>query len=917
MTAKKAKKKIAPTDTDALFEALCACPAGAEADSHVIKTLKGFIARQDEDIRNAFFAGDFGRFSGAGCIHARSAMMDTALSALFRYAVDIKDPPEPESKDDTLRLALVATGGYGRGELAPYSDVDVVFLFQKAPPSPRCERIIEYILYKLWDLGLKVGHAVRSLDESVRRAKSDMVILTGLLETRHITGDENLTQELHSRIREKIMPGLREDFFTAKLEEREARHLRLGDSRYHLEPNIKEGKGGLRDLQSLFWLSNSLKDTRTPADMEKAGVLRHDEAERLSRAHNFLWAVRCHLHYLTNRAEERLTFDFQPDLAEIMGYQDRPALSRVERFMRHYFLVAREVGNLTNILCAAIEDELAGATRKPDRNTSNEIEGFPVWGRRLGIPGDDHFNEHPVDLIRIFRVSQKHDRFLHPQTYRMIHRSLNRIDPSLRRDKKANAEFMQILTAGENPEYTLRRMNEADVLGRFIPDFGQITAQMQYDMYHFYTVDEHTLQAIGMLWRLENGDLSDRMELAGRLVHEIDQRRALYVALLLHDIAKGRGGDHSQLGAGIARQLCPRLGLDDAETALVAWLVEHHLLMSNTAFKRDLSDPQTIMDFHAVVDNEECLKLLFILTCIDIHAVGPGRWTSWKAKLMGELYELTHGMIRGEELGASAAERIRFNRKQTQVMLSSWDPGALETFFALTPDDYWLAFDAESCARHARQVQGVDADEDTLLIDIRHDPDGSASEVTVYTPDRRALFSKLAGALAASGCNILDARIFTLRNDMALDVFRVQDTAGGALATLRKEERVQKSIEKTLDGKLDPTDAIARNQGGPTQRTRQFYVPPRIIIDNDASATQTVIDVKGRDRPGLLYDLTRVLAEQNIQVTSARIATFGLRATDVFYVKDIFGLKLTREDVITNLRRKLMDVLKSDPLNQN
>jgi [protein-PII] uridylyltransferase len=624
--------------------------------------------------------------------------------------------------------------------------------------------------------------------------------------------------------------------------------------------------------------------------------------------------VRCHLHYLAGRAEERLIFDFQPELARRIGYTDHAGTSGVERLMKHYFLIAKSVGDLTRIFCAAIE---AAHQRRPFIRLPSlpgiglrrrEVEGFAVEGDRLNVSSPDYFTSQPINILRLFEVAQRRDLDIHPTALRLVTRNLKLVK-GLRSDPEANRLFLAMLTAPKGPEITLRRLNEAGVFGRFIPDFGRVVAQMQYDMYHHYTVDEHTIFAIGMLHKIERGDLKEEAPVASTVVHEVLSRRVLYLAVLLHDIAKGRGGDHSELGAEVAQRLCPRLGLSEEETEQVAWLVRYHLLMSNTAFKRDLDDRQTIATFAAQVQSLERLRLLLVLTVADIRAVGPKTWNNWKAVLLREIYWRTAEELSGG-LSAEAAEtRATAAMAALREELADWPPEEIERHFARGPAAYWLAYDAPSLARQARLVHRAEAESAPLAIETRIDPSRGSTEVTVYAADRLGLFSDLAGAFALAGADIVEARIFTLSNGKALDSFSIQD-AGGAFERSDKLARLAATIEHVIVDAAagEPKDITIPAPALPS-RAELFPVIPRVLIDNRASAAFTVVEVNGRDRKGLLYRLTRALTALKLQIANAKVSTFGARAVDVFYVKDQFGLKIEDERRLKAIRESLMSVL--------
>ncbi len=874
----------------------------------VFAALKQALAHGRDAVKRRFLAGA----SGIETARAMAYLIDQLIRTLYDdTTLRVYQTPNPTQSE---RLAVVAVGGYGRGEMAPFSDVDLLFLLPYKQ-TPVGEQIVEYMLYMLWDLGLKVGHATRSVDECLRMARQDQTIRTALLESRYVWGDQALYSDLKRRFAAEVVTGTALDFVEAKLGERDARHERMGDSRYVLEPNIKEGKGGLRDLHTLYWIAKYAYQVDDVAALPLRGVLTTAEANKFAKAEGFFWTIRCHLHYLAGRAEERLTFDVQRELAAAMGYTDHAGTRGVERFMKHYFLMAKDVGDLTRIFCAALEAE---QKRKPKPSAlhrwfgtkKHEKDGFIVEGNRLSIGQKEAFLANPVNLIRLFWEADRTGFDIHPTALRLVTQNLKLVDAKLRADPAANRLFLDMLVSRNDPEQALRRMSEAGVLGRFVPDFGRVVAQMQYDMYHVFTVDEHTLFAIGILAAIEKGKLKDEAPLATALFPTLVSRRALYAAVLLHDIAKGRGGDHSILGEQVAYKLCPRWGLTAEETETVAWLVRWHLAMSHTAFRRDLQDPKSIQDFVDLVQSPERLKLLLILTVADIRAVGPKVWNNWKAGLLRELYSLAEAKLTAEPgEGVSPLERrMQAQYAEMRRLLEDWSDADFEAHLALGTISYWLSADAPALARHARMIRRAGLDGAPLSVETRVDAKRGVTDVTIYTGDHPGVFARIAGALAVAGANIVDARIFTLSNSMVLDSFTVQDQDGGAFDRPDKLARLAVLIEQSLSGRLKSLADLKTQRSGPA-RTQVFTVPPRVLVHNSASATATVVEVNGRDRPGLLHDLGSVITKQNLQIGAAKITTYGEKVVDVFYVKDIFGLKLERPSKIDELRRALLAVL--------
>ncbi|HWI85241.1 MAG TPA: [protein-PII] uridylyltransferase [Sphingomonas sp.] len=843
---------------------------------------------------------------GAEIAASYAFLTDQLLRLCFDFTVQRLYRNNHPTKGE--RLTLIAVGGYGRGEMALYSDIDIAFI-TPWKQTGWIEQVIESILYILWDLGLKVGHSSRSLDEMVRMARGDLTIRTALLESRYVWGDMALYDEAATRFDREVQAGTGRSFVTEKLAERTTRHERMGDSRYVVEPNLKEGKGGLRDLHALFWIGKYVYKVRNVSELVEKGLFTADELRRFRRAENFLWSVRCQLHILARRAEDRLTFDVQSEIAARMHYADRPGRSAVERFMRHYFLTAKEVGDLTAVFLAHLDEEFAGKGRRfglPSlRRRPRKLDGFLLDRGRLKAPDDDFFASDPVRLIQLFALADKHDLEIHPLTMRQAGRDTRLIDGKLRTDPRANAFFLDVLTSPRNPERVLRWMNEAGVFGRFMPDFGRVVAQMQFDMYHHYTVDEHSLRAIGLLSRIEKGELIEDHPLASKLLKQIVSRRALYMSVLLHDIAKGRGGDHSVLGAEVAEKLCPRLGMTAAETETVAWLVRYHLLMSATAFKRDLADFKTILDFTAVVQSPERLRLLLVLTIVDIRAVGPGVWNGWKRQLLADLYDAAEEVLRLGHKQRGRGERVATKRAELAVELG-WSRNRFDDFARRFPESYWVAESVDVLERNARQIAAADAAGNPLSIVAQADPQRGTTMVTIYAGDHPGLFYRIAGAIHLAGGNIIDARIHTTRDGMAVDNFLVQDPFGQSFDDPHRLRRLAQAVEDALASRNQLATRLAAKPA-PRMRAHAFETVPNVLIDNHASNRYTVVEVNAGDRPALLYALARALFLAKVTIHSAHIATYGERAIDVFYVTDLIGDKIETPVRLRTLERLLFE----------
>jgi [protein-PII] uridylyltransferase len=874
----------------------------SKTQTKVLEIFKAVLRGGDDEIRRRF---EDAAVSGSEVVHSRAFLVDQIIRAIHDFALEYVYPVANPTKGELL--SIVATGGYGRSDLAPYSDIDLMFLLPYKR-TPHTEQVVEFMLYMLWDMGLKVGHATRSINDVVRLAMRDTTILTSLLEARWLWGDKALFRQFKKRFNKEIVSRSGTAFVESKLAERDARHERMGDTRYVLEPNIKEGKGGLRDLQTLFWIGKFLYQVDNVDGLVKRGVLTPADAYRFNKAQHFLWTVRCHLHYLSERPEERLTFNVQDEIGQRMTYRDHADMRGVEMFMKHYFLVAKDVGDLTRVLCAVLEEQHKKRRfRLPSFSFLRpNINGFEIDGDRLTVADKDAFAKDPVKMIRLFHEAQRHGLDIHPKALRLVDQNLKLIDGELRSNPEANRWFMDILCAGEDPETTLKRLNEAGVLGRFIPDFGHVVGQMQYDMYHVYTVDEHTIRAIGILHQANKGLLKEDHPLTSSTISEIQSRRALYLAVLLHDIAKGRGGDHSRAGAKLVEKLGRRFGMNDWEMETASWLVRHHLAMSATAFKRDLDDPKTISDFVALVQSPERLRLLLTLTIADIKAVGPSVWNGWKAGLLRQLYNRAHEEISGGSPTKLRDQRVKTAKDALRQKLADWDENEVEKHIAKGYPQYWLTFNSDTHLHHALLMHEAETMNKALHIETRVDHPHDVTEVILYTPDHPGLFAKIAGVMSLNGTSIVDAKIMTMANGMALDTFWIQDEHGGAFANQKRLQKLSGLIDEALSGKIYMArDLEALRRRALPGRTQVFKIPPRVVVDNIASAKHTVIEVNGRDRPGFLHDVTAQLTALGLQIVSAHISTYGERVVDVFYVKDVFGLKVEHEEKLKEINQRL------------
>jgi [protein-PII] uridylyltransferase len=848
--------------------------------------------------------------SGLACARRISWVQDQLICILHQT---IAGHLHAEGAD----IAVAAVGGYGRSTLAPGSDIDLLFLLPEKN-SDNMRKAVEFLLYVLWDMGFKVGHATRTVEECIRLSKTDMTIRTAILESRYVCGRQALVTELETRFDREIVADTGPEFIAAKLAERDQRHKKAGDTRYLVEPNVKEGKGGLRDLHTLFWIAKYYYRVRETAELVKVGVLSREEARSFEKADDFLWAVRCQMHFLTGKAEERLSFDIQREIAESLGYNARPGLSAVERFMKHYFLVAKNVGDLTRILCAALEEKQAkeapGLTKRVISRFTKRLHKIPgtvefVEDRgRITMADPEVFKRDPVSIIRFFHVADITGLELHPDALKRMTRSLSLIDNAVRENAEANRLFLSMLTSRRDPALMLRRMNEAGVLGRFIPEFGKVVAMMQFNMYHHYTVDEHLIRSVDALSEIDQGRAGDIHPLANKIMPGIEEREVLYVAVLLHDIAKGRQEDHSIAGARIARKLCPRLGLNSKQTELVVWLIEQHLIMSMTAQTRDLHDRKTITDFAEKVQSMDRLKLLLILTICDIRAVGPGVWNGWKGQLLRTLYYETELLLSGGFSEVSRKERAKVAEEALAKALGDWNAKDRRESLKLHYQPYLLSVSLEDQVRHAKFIRDTDKAGQVLATMVRTDSFHAITEITVLAPDHPRLLSIIAGACAAAGANIADAQIFTTSDGRALDTILINREFEVDEDEMRRAGTIGRMIEDVLSGKKRLPEVIA-TRAKSRKRNKTFTIPPSVIISNGLSNKFTVIEVECLDRTGLLADITAVLADLSLDIHSARITTFGEKVIDTFYVIDLVGHKVTNENRQGSIAARLKAVM--------
>ena len=877
--------------------ALVAASGSDDTRNTMVAWLKDMQKSGRAAIRTAFEAKPF---AARPLTRSYTYLTDQMVCGALRIAADLHPNPNPTSGE---RLAVIAVGGYGRGEMAPFSDVDLLFL-TPYKITAWAESVIETMLYMLWDLKLKVGHSSRTISDCVRLGAEDPTICTAMLEHRFITGDTALAKELEERLWDDLFtPAAGPKFIEAKLTERDKRHEKQGQ-RYMVEPNVKEGKGGLRDLQSLFWIAKHIHGVQDAADLVDKGVFTPEEFKGFVAAEDFLWAVRSHLHLLTNRATEQLTFDMQVSVAEAMGYADTKGRRAVEVFMQAYFLHATEVGDLTRIFLTKLEAMHVKAEPLLERIFKRKPRvkaGYEVIHNRLAIADETAFLADKLNLLRIFEEALRTGMLIHPDAMRLVKSNLDLIDDGMRTTPEAQRIFLDLMLKHGNPERALRRMNELGVLAAFIPEFEPIVAMMQFNMYHSYTVDEHTIQCIANLAMIERGELEEDLPVASSILKSGVNRKVLYVAMLLHDIGKGRPEDHSILGAQIVRKVAPRLGLKQEDVDTAEWLVRYHLLMSDMAQKRDIADPRTVRDFAKAVKTVQRLGLLCVLTVCDIRGVGPDTWNNWKAVLIRALYRQTENALENGMEALNRENRGAEAKKALREALRDWPRKDLQVETGRHYDPYWQGLHVTAHEVFARLLR--DIKQGQIAMDLHPDEDRDATRACFVMEDHPGIFARLTGALALVGANVVDARSYTTKDGYVTDAFWIQDADGQPYDAARLP-RLRKMIERTLAGEVVAQTAII-DRDKIKKREKAFRVPTHISFDNEGSEIYTIIEVDTRDRPGLLHDLTRSLAASNVYIANAVIATYGEQAVDTFYVKDMFGLKYHSASKQKTLEKRL------------
>ena len=861
-----------------------------------------FLEHFREELKRGHREGE----DGISVVQSITAMTDALVTRLF---MALSDDLQVHKYG---QLALVAVGGYGRRELNPYSDLDLMFLYS-GKDSKVVEEVANRLLYFLWDLRLDVGYSVRTLSDCVEMAGGDLTVKTALLDARLLTGSAALYRDLKKLMVTQVLAKRSDAFIGAKLDELKKRREKYGSSVYILEPNIKEGEGCLRDLHTAMWAAKIKFKVDEPRELVIKGVLSEEELSIYYSSLNYLWRIRNELHYLAGRKNDQLTFEAQTSIARFFGYEDRGKTLAVEQFMQDFYLQANRVEHFSSLLitkCSPREDGtrkiLGYFTRRPVG------EGFYVMKGELVVPDESLIAKDPVRLIRIFEYAQKQGVGIGLAVKGLIRENLDLVNDKFRRSKEANASFLSILQSEKGVAETLQQMHHLGFLNRFIPEFERIYCKVQHDVYHIYTVDTHTLFAVDEIAKLWHGEHRDTLPLLSQLSLEVDKRWLLLLAVLFHDIGKGGGGGHAEVGAELSRTIARRMGLSKEDAGRLEFLVRNHLLLAHIAQRRDLHDERMIIQFARQMEKSENLKMLYLLTYADIKAVGPDVWTDWKGLLLQELYEKAFQVLeRGDFKLEASSDRVRRVKRAVLELLSDDYPAQLvkDELKALATR-HLLSYTPEVIAGHVRTLLSLP--DQLLVLKLSHETEKGYTNCTICTYDISGLFSMITGVMAANGMNILGAQIHTNTNEKVLDVLQVNSPQGFVITEESRWARFEADLRQVLEGKVRVSELVAkRHRPSILSEKAKMTVPARVEIDNEVSSDYTVIDIYANDQVGLLYSITSTLTRLGLYIGVSKISTKVDQVADVFYVKDIFGHKLSDPGKLEEIRKELLAAVES------
>jgi [protein-PII] uridylyltransferase len=853
--------------------------------------------RQAQDVLNARFAS--GR-SIRRLVEDRAWFVDNLLQqawAQFSWSAEAD-------------IALVAVGGYGRGELHPYSDIDLLILLENADHEIFRDSI-ERFLTLLWDIGLEVGQSVRSVQECAEEARADLTVITNLMECRTIAGPERLRKRmLEVTAPDRMWPS--KAFFLAKRAEQTARHHKYNDTEYNLEPNVKGSPGGLRDIQTILWVARRQYGTLNLQALAGQGFLLENESDLLAASQEFLWKVRYALHMLAGRSEDRLLFDYQRSIAKLLGYEDSDAKLAIEALMQKYYRVVMRIAELSDLIIQHFEEELlaadTGTTLQPINARFQLHDGY------IEATSATVFRRFPFAILEIFVLMAQNPSIkgVRADTIRLLREHRHLIDDSFRHDIRNTSLFIELFKCEIGIHRNLRRMNRYGILGRYLPEFGHIVGQMQHDLYHIYTVDAHTLNLIKHLRKLQYTPISEMFPLASKVMGRLPKPELIYIAGLYHDIGKGRNGDHSELGAVDAQAFCARHQLPPWDSRLIVWLVQNHLVMSTTAQRKDLSDPQVIHDFAQLVGDEVHLDYLYVLTVADINATNPSLWNSWRASLLRQLYtETKRALRRGLENPLDREEQIRRTQAAALDILvrGGNDPDDVEQLWSQLGDDYFLRHTAADVAWHTDAIlqQPVDGGPLVLIRETTQRDFEGASQIFIYAPDQHDFFAVTVAAMDQLNLNIHDARIITSSSQFTLDTYIVLDNDGESIG--HNPQRIQQILDGLTEALRNPDDYPTIIKRRVPRQLKHFAFAPQVTIHTDAQRPVTILELSAPDRPGLLARLGKIFLEFDLSLQNAKIATLGERVEDVFFLTDAHNQPLADPQLCARLQDAIIEQL--------
>lgn len=814
--------------------------------------------------------------------------------------------PWPEDK-----ISLIAVGGYGRGELHPHSDIDLLILLDDEVNAEDLHDSISAFLTTLWDINLDIGSSVRTLSECYKEAQSDITIATNLIESRTLTGNPDLHTQMYDRVTSEGA-WTDKEFFLAKQKEQKERHKKTNNTEYNLEPNLKNSPGGLRDLQTIGWVSKRHFGSTYIRDLVEDGFLTETELDILNKGELYLWSVRYALHMLCNRREDRLLFDHQRTLAEFFGYKDEEGKLAVEQFMSKYYRIAMTMSEFNDMLLQHFDEAILRADEEQAIIPLNNR--FQIHNDYLEVTHENTFEHQPFGLMELFVLLAQNPSIkgVRASTIRLIRDNRHKVDDEFRKDIRNTSLFMELLRSPERVSTELKRMTRYGILGRYLPQFGRIIGQMQHDLFHIYTVDAHTMKVIQKCRQFRHRDYREEFPICHRIVNQLPKIELLYIAGLFHDIAKGRGGDHSELGAEDVLEFCDEHHLGKWDSHLVSWLVRNHLLMSMTAQRKDISDPEVIHTFAQQVRDIVHLDYLYVLTIADINATNHTLWNSWRATLMRKLYTDTkRALRRGLENPINKEDRIEQIQHEAQILLDRQgvEKSAIHTLWSTIGDDYFLRETAQSIAEHTKAIlEHTKADEPLILIrQTSHRVFEGATEIFIYSKDIKNLFAATVAAMDQLHLNIQDARIIVTDSGEVLNTYTVLSDDNTPLSENPSHlQSIKQRLIEELDDPDDYPDIIQRRV---PRQMKLFATPTQVYLSNDPSAQQTVLEVITPDRPGLLARIGGIFAEHNLSVRKAKIASVGERVEDFFFITDEQGLPVSDPDLCQNLQDQICQQL--------